>query len=1064
MSFTVVSVIEYFAYLPSLARTFIIYAGIVMLSLLVLQFILFPLFQLFRIIKQLSNENLNKIIVKHFPDIKDKLLNILELSRLDDKNYSSEIVLASIDQKIKEIRIFNFQRAIDFKQLRFIFIYLLVSLGIISGIIIFDKPVITESNYRMKNYNQDFSKPAPFVFTLQNENLVVNKGDEYVIQLECEGESLPQLVYINIEGNNFIMKKKDNIHFEYRIESVVNSFQFYFTDLKYVSDYYNLKTLPKPGVSDFEAEMNPPGYTMIGKSSVKNVGDLQIAEGTEVNWKFTCIDTDSLYIQFNNKEKFFSEREGQVFNIKRKIFENSEYRIFIKNAYQPYNEVLSYSISVIPDLFPEIKVVQNRDSSEYSRFYFMGEIADDYGFSRLDFHINANEKDSIFPLDVVRNLVNQEFFYTIDFKSFDFESDEISYYFSVTDNDGINGPKTTTSGSYIFVIPTEDEIEKYDKEQFAEIEDMVEESRQLADEIREGLKELQIKSMDPKISDWEKSQLVNDIVNKKDALEELFEQVKEQNEDLNNFMNSFTEEDDELLKKQEQIEELLEEVFSDELKELMEEFEKLAEEFNENKLNNISKQLDMSMEELSEQMDRNLEMLRKMKLEQNLQKIIERMYQLGTDEEKLSEEVAEDQKYNEILEKDQKNKDELEKIQEELHDALEMNKKLEEPLEFDDFEPEFDYIKESFELNKENLEKKRRSKSSQSIKETSEQINNLAFNMDQLLQSLMMKQKFENIENLRQILSNLIYFSFSEEDVMAQLTGIDLEDPLLNSLKRKQKNLEDQSVVIKDSLRALANRAPEISNMISKELLLIQIHLLKAQDNLEEGLLPASQVSQQFILTSVNNLALMLNEALDILEKQMANSMPGNQSCENPGNNPGNKNMSQMQQSAESIKQQLQKLIEEMKNGNGQNMSRMLGETLMQHEMMQNKLRDLMNNGSVGSSAREMLKNIDKMLEESRQEIINKSVSEKTLIRQNQIMTRLLEAEKAEMERDIDNKRESETADEDFYSNPVKYFEYNRKTENSLENMEQNIFKLNSFYNKKYKKYLNSMNEQGTFQ
>jgi len=680
LSYTVVSVVEYYAYLPSLARTFILYAGLILVVALLIQFILNPLFQLFRFIKQMSNENINEIIVKHFPEIKDKLLNVLELSKLENSQYSTEIILASIDQKINEIKIFDFKNAINFRQLRYTGLYLLISASVVTGIVIFDKPVIAESNYRIVNYDKQFSKPAPYNFFLQNKNLVVNKGDEYTLLVECRGESLPQVVYINIEGNNFLMKNKGNGLFEYKIESVINSFGFYFTDLNFVSESYELKTLPKPGISEFIVRISPPAYTRISNEEVTNLGDLKVAEGTKVEWNFKCIDTDSLYISFGESEKVKAEKNGQVFKALKNISKNSEYRIYVKNNYMDYREVLAYNLTVIPDMYPEIKVVQTRDSAVYSRFYFMGEIADDYGFSSLDFHLNVNNQDSIFPLQVTRNLVNQEFYYTVDFNDFNIGSEEVSYYFSVSDNDAVNGAKTTTSSSYVYIAPNKEEIIDYDKEQFTKIEDMVNQSQELANEIREGLKELQYKNLDSNVSDWEKSQLVNDIVKKKDQLEQLFDQVKQQNEDLNNFMDSFTEQDQEMLDKQEQIEELLEEVFSDELKELMEEFQKLAEEFNEKKFNNMSEKLDMSMEDLSKQLDRNLEMLKKMKIEQKLKNVVDDMYQLAADEEKLAQEVSEEKNYEEVKQKDQENKEKLDELQKELNDALQLNEELEKPL------------------------------------------------------------------------------------------------------------------------------------------------------------------------------------------------------------------------------------------------------------------------------------------------------------------------------------------------------------------------------------------------
>ena len=163
-----------------------------------------------------------------------------------------------------------------------------------------------------------------------------------------------------------------------------------------------------------------------------------------------------------------------------------------------------------------------------------------------------------------------------------------------------------------------------------------------------------------------------------------------------------------------------------------------------------------------------------------------------------------------------------------------------------------------------------------------------------------------------------------------------------------------------------------------------------------------------------------------------------------------------LKQASENIRQQLQQMIEQMKNGSPQNMSQEMGQSLMQHEMMQQMLRDLMNNGSVGSNARNTMQQIDQMLEENRKELINRSISAETLKRQHLITSRLLEAEKAELEREFQDKRESESAEE-FYSNPVEFFEYKGKENYSIEYLNKNAHKLNNFYNSKYKQYLNNM-------
>ena len=562
--------------------------------------------------------------------------------------------------------------------------------------------------------------------------------------------------------------------------------------------------------------------------------------------------------------------------------------------------------------------------------------------------------------------------------------------------------------------------------------------------------------MESNSSEWEKSQMVNDIVSKQNRLEKLYDQIKRDNENLNNYLNSFNNQNKEIIEKQKQIEELLEEVFTDELRKLMEEFNKLAEEFDSKKLNQLSQDLNLTYEDLQKQLDRNLEMLVKMKVEQKVQDVIDEINRLSKEQEKLAEDVLENKNYEKGLEKSGEHKNELDQLESELNDALKTNNELKEPMNLDDFDEDFEEIDKSIENSKEQLNNKNRKKSGSSLKSTSEKLQNLAFGMQQMLNSNMQQQNMENIENLKQILSNLILLSFTQEEVLTDLQGINDKDPGLIQLNQKQKKIGDQSNIVKDSLYALAMRTPQITSMVNNELLTLEINLNKATEQMEEALFPNARVSQQFAITSANNLALMLNEALENLEKQMANAQPGDQQCENPGN--GKPGMGLMKETSENIKRQLEKMIQQMKSGKGQNMSKQMGESLVQHEMMQQMLRELINNGSVGSGAKDKLQHIDNMLEQNRKQLMNESISSEMIIRQNLITTRLLEAEKAEMEREFENKRESESAD-DFYSNPIKFFEYKEKDNFTIEYLNRNSHKLNNFYINKYKQYLNNIEQ-----
>jgi len=1055
--FTAFTVSEYFVYFSSEIRKLVFYGFILFSILLFVSFIGIPLLHLLNILTPISLKSTSAIIQKHFSSIQDKLLNIIELSEYKNGQSSSELVLASIDQKIEELKVFDFNEAVSYKNVRLISFYLLASFLISVGIYTINRNIFTESTRRIIHYNQEFVKPAPFVFQLENKDLKVKKGDALTLRVSINGEELPQIVYINIDGNNYLMKNNSESEFQFEMASVINPVQFYFTDLKYQSKVFKLELLPKPGINSFTTEIKPPIYTSLQNQIFNNLGDVQVPNGTQVKWNFTGIDVDSLYILMDDSTRVSAVKNDNNFEIEKTFFKSSNYNVYIQNKVTEPELALSYFVDVIPDLYPEIDVLEVQDSSNITRFFFKGIIGDDYGFSSLKFHYNINNTDSLVSIPFVRSLNDLDFYYSFDFKDLPSPEGIISYYFSVSDNDVINHYKTTTSKSFTFQFPNKEEMETFDNEQFQNLENKLQQSRELAKEIKNDLNNLQIKNMDTSLSDWEKSQMVNDIVQKQNQLEKLYDQIKQDNDRLNNYVNSFNSKNEEILDKQKQIEELLDEVFTEELKKLMEEFNKLAEDFDSKKLNELTKNMNLTFDDLQKQLDRNIEMLKKMKIEQKLQDVIDRVNEMAQEEEKLSQEVSEEKNFEEAKEQVEQHDKELNEMQEKINDALEMNKELENPMNFDEFKEDFENVEESIEQSKENLEKKNRKKSSSSIRETSEKLKNMAFAMQQMLDMNSSEQNTENIQNLKQILSNLIYISFTQEDILNGLSEVDAKDPQLIQLNQEQKRIIDQSQIVKDSLYSLSMRTPQISNTVNNELVTMEMNLSKAASEMEEAKFKEAGSSQQFVITSANNLALLLNEALENMEKMQANAKPGDQQCENPGGNGAG--MQDLKKSSESLQKQLEKMIEQMKNGNSQGMGQELGESLMQHEMMQQMLRDLMNNGGVGSETKDMLQQVDQMLEQNRKELMNRSINAETIKRQNLITTRLLEAEKAEMEREFDEKRESESA-EDFYSNPVKFFEYKENENYSIEYLNKNSHKLNNFYNRKYKNYITNIRDQ----
>jgi hypothetical protein len=1053
--FLLINLLEYQLYMPSAWRRIMFITSVIFLSLIFFRYVFFSVLQLSGILETLNYKKASHLIKGLLPDVKDKLINVLELHDNTETLYSSDITQAAISQKISELRVFDFSKAVSMKNIKTLMTYFAASFILVVIIHLFNSSLFFESGNRIIKYNQQFIKPSPYTFVWDNPVNGIHKGSSYTIKLKCEGTDIPSVMYLNIGGNNYLMNFSGSDVFEYEIVSLINPINFYFTDLKYLSENYLIDIIPVPVVNSFITEIEPPAYTSLSKLRMENVGDMQVPKGSIVKWIFDVYDTDSLIVIVNGKDTLITERENRNrFSVARRFLQPSMYEIKVRNQKTSYESIMNFRIDIIEDMFPEIKLTQITDSSRITRLYFRGSIHDDYGFSNLKFHVNIDVEDSSFTIPFNRYVMPQEFYYSVDLQDYNLKNQTINYYFSVTDNDGVNGPKTTTSESYSFHFPDRVELTEKQSEEFNKIEDLLKESQQIADELRNDLKELQLKNLNSNISDWEKSRLAEDLMNKKNDLEQVLEQIEKSYKNLNNYNNTFNEQSSEMLQKQQQIQDLLEDVLTDELKKLLEEFSELAREFNDQRLNELSKQMDLSFDDLSKQLDRNLQMLKKMKIEQNLQGVIDQVKEMEQKQADAAKDAAGNESLDELQNEMISDHQEMENVEQQLNQILEENEQLDKPINFDEFKNEFNEIKENIRNSLQELQQNNRRNSSKSMQDTSEKLKNMAFSMQQMLNMSTMQQNMENIQNLKQILKNLLVLSFDQEDVLRGVSTTSGSDPMVIRLTRKQRDLMTQSEVIKDSLYALARRAPQIGNVVNNELMSMSINLNRSSELMNEGLNSQALTNQQLVITATNNLALMLSEVLQQMEDMMNNPQDGEGDAQG---GQGGKQMGMMKEQSENLRQQLQQMIDQMKNGN-QPMSREMSESLMMHEMMQQMLREMMNSGTMGESARKQLQDIDRLLEQNRRDLMNKNVNPAMVRRQNEIMSRLLEAERSEMERDQDNKRESNTADEQFYSNPAQFFDFEPEKNITIENLQRNNLKLNNFYQNKFKNYVDKFN------
>jgi signal transduction histidine kinase len=297
------------------------------------------------------------------------------------------------------------------------------------------------------------------------------------------------------------------------------------------------------------------------------------------------------------------------------------------------------------------------------------------------------------------------------------------------------------------------------------------------------------------------------------------------------------------------------------------------------------------------------------------------------------------------------------------------------------------------------------------MQESAKEMQDLSEKMNTMMQNNKQKENEEDISQLKQILDNILTLSFKQEDLMKHFRKVIPSDPAYIASFNEQVKLVDDFSIIRDSLGTLAKRQPKINTPINEEIVEIEKDFKKIKSGFDSRNTFIVNNSQQLVMTSLNNLALFLSEILQNVQNspksQSPNNSPSSKQCKNPRKGQGS-SLSEMKSQQQSMKKQLQQMLNQMKQaGNSKQLGKELSQMLSQQEKYEQMLNELIKNGNLSPEATQKLNEIKQLLDQNQKDIVNKRINPQTLNRQNDILTRLLEAENAEKQRGTEEKRES---------------------------------------------------------
>lgn len=1034
-----------------------------------------PLLKLYQIGERISAEQAAEIVGKHFSGVNDKLVNTLELKRLSglDPNQSS-LILASIKQRSEELRPVRFSSAIDLNQNQKYLKFAIPPVALILVILFASPSLITEPTVRLLEYREDFKKLRPFDFLVLSDELKGIKNEDFILDVDIVGEEIPQEVYIELAGIQYRMDKEGNNKFKYTARNIQKNIDFTFYASGFYSKEFTIEVFPRPVVKESLIEINYPDYLNKIPETFQGVNEMYLPEGSSLRWNIGVDHTDEIKIRDLDSMYLAKKLAVDKFIMDIKIYESKTITALLSNNEVRTSDSLQLSINVVKDLYPEIRVKELGDTVSTSSMYFSGKYRDDYGFTGLWFVYqknNGNEKR--IPISISKSQSMGEFYHLWDLNKIGVESeDNFKYYFEIKDNDGFNGPKTAKSGVRVLNIPSKRDVQEKSEEQSEETKNNLKESIEEAKELRKELEKLNKKLMEKKTVSWEEKKKLKELKDQQKNLQKKFENIQKENKKNNERRNQLNPPNEDLLEKQKKLEELMERVMDEDMKKILEDIEKMMKELNKEKLQQQADQLKLDNKDLEKELDRNLELFKQLEYEQKLDDVIQNLKELKKKEKELAEKtLKKENKPEELNRKQEEIEKEFEKIKKDMKDLEKKNNELEKKNKIPDTKPQEKSAEQKMGDSKEQNKSGNKKGASKSQQDAAQEMEKMEKKLSQMQSEMAESQQSEDIEALRRLRQNLLQLSFDQEKLIAQVNATQPNDPKFVDITRTQKKLKDDSKMIEDSLFALSKRNIQIESMVNKEIASINENMDRAIKEMADRRIPNALNRQQYVMTSMNNLALMLDESIQQSQKKQSSKKFGKKSCSKPGG--GKPSMGDIKKSQKKLSEQLKKLQKQMKDGGkkpggkignkpGMGRGSKIGEEAAkmaaQQSVIRNELRRLIEGGNKnkpkGKGSGNQMKKLEMLMEQNEEDLVNMQLTRETVRRQEEIMSRLLESDKAEREREFDDKRESKTAEDKYLEEQVLKDHLIQK-EKQIELLETIPLNLKPFYRNKVNEYYN---------
>ena len=1020
-----------------------------------------------------SGEQTALRIGEHYDDIRDELANALQLTA--NRAESNDLSLAAFDAVAARSLEKDFTVIVDRRRHRRVWIVgLALTLGCISLLTGFT--ALRDGLDRIRHNERSFLAPAPFALTLKVDSDSLLRGGSTTVRILAKGVS-PEVIQVHVRdigADSFVahtIQRTSGGEFTYVLQGMTASTAVYasapWLESEVATDTIAVTVIDRPLLRTFTGTVQPPSYARLSPSILSvAAADVTALTGSQVRLSLSSnkilakafVHVVQAYDGIKGKNDTITSAltvSGSSATGGFRVSGNGTYSIEIIDRDGLRNtDPLTASIVALTDAYPTISLVEPLDNvnlSEQAALRIVANVTDDYGFSSLKLfyrltksryaEAEKNYRSVDIPYLSVEN--SQECAYLWDLSKIGITPDDTyEYYLEVADNDVIGGPKKAKTSTMLVRMPSLDEVfadaDKTQNDVQKELKEIVKEAETVRKEAEQLQREMQKQqSKQQQEVSWSDKKKAEDLLKRQQELESKMENVAQRLQEMTQNLRENKAISQETLEKYQELQKLMREVKSPELERMQQQMRQAMDQIAPEEMQQMMKQFKFNEEEFRKNLERQLSLLKRMQAEQKTDELSKRAEELARKQDELRQRTEQanpnDKELRQRLAQEQQQlKEELDRLAQEAKELEKLMKEVGQDMPSDKMQQaqkdlSAQQTEQQMDGAKQDMEKGDNESASSQQKQASSNLQRFAQQMKNMKREMRRNSQRESMRQMQKGINDLLDVSKNQEAIREQMKSMDPNSSQYSQMAQKQQRAQEAMQNIANSMMQLGQKSMSVSPEMAQDLGDALQSMKDAMQSLSQRNNTQAMQAQSQAMSAMNSAAQKMSGALSQMMQGEGAGQGGSGSMPGQGEGKGPKSPFQRLQQLADQQQGINEGMQQLGQGGGKSdMERRaeMGRLAAQQGKALKAIQELEEERKKIVGERQPLgdlKQIAKDMQEVMSDMQSGSISSETRLRQEKILSRLLDASRSMTERDYEKSRESNSGKDVRRNSPAEF-------------------------------------------